>query len=94
MSLKAWKAIDVALPVTVTVVDGETFAGCLLLSTRISFAVIGEHEIRRYHWPSRADRVRADTANGTVRAGDQLTWIDGRDRTITLTIRTEPRCAS
>jgi hypothetical protein len=95
VTLKAWRSIDVALPVTVTVVDGETFKGCLFKSNRVSFAVLGETgPPRRYHWPTRDDRVRADTANGTVSAGDSLTWLDGRDRTVTLTIRGETRCAS
>jgi hypothetical protein len=94
VSLKAWRSIDVALPVAVTVADGETFAGNLYASNRVSFIVTGETGRRWYHWPAQVDRVRADTANGTVRAGDHLTWIDSRDRTITIAIRQEPPCAS
>jgi hypothetical protein len=93
MTLAAWKRIDVALPVTVTIVDGETFTGCLFSSNSRSFIVTGEDGRRWYHWPTKADRVQADTANGTVKAGDQLTWIDSRWRTVTLTIRKEEPCA-
>lgn len=89
VTLKAWKEIDVALPVTVTVVDGETVTGNLHLSNRLVFLVTGEHETRWFFWPARDDRVRADTANGTVSAGDSLTWLDSKDRTVTLTIRKE-----
>jgi hypothetical protein len=89
VSLKAWRSIDVALPVKVTVVDGETVTGNLRLSNRISFAIACETGVRRFHWPARDDRVRADTANGIVSAGDSLTWIDSKDRTVTLTIRKE-----
>jgi hypothetical protein len=91
MTLKAWRSIDVALPVKVTVVDGETVTGNLRLSNRVSFAIAYETGVRRFHWPARDDRVRANTANGTVRAGDSLTWLDSRDRTVTLTIRSEVR---
>lgn len=92
MTLSAWRSIDVALPVTVSVVDGETFSGCLFLSNRLSFVVLdAEGGWRRYRWPHHPDRILADTANGTVAAGDTLTWLDSQDRTITLTVWKETR---
>ena len=86
MTLTDWHHLEVGTPVDLKVGDAAPVAGNVLSCTRAALVVVDATNTRHHvRWPA-ADYVTHEDPK-------RLQWIGPRWRTVTLTIREEPRCA-